>query len=273
VSGRPARGVRPGTALAAVLLAVACAATAWAQEIPPKPARWFNDYARLVSPEAAQRLDAKLEQFEKATSNQVVVAIFPELPGSSPEDFAQQTFDAWGLGQKDKRNGVLLAVFVKDRRVRIHTGYGLEGALPDVVARRIIADEIAPEFRAGRPDVGLERAIDAIIAATKGEYQAEPPRRKEKKGAKPGMIMLILIIALAIWTHSRGGGGSSQSWGRTYGRRRGGYGGGWGGGFGGGSFGGFGGGGGGGGGWSGGGGGGFSGGGGSSGGGGASGSW
>ncbi|HEY9045727.1 MAG TPA: TPM domain-containing protein, partial [Ohtaekwangia sp.] len=80
--------------------------------------------------------------------------------------------DVWKLGTKDKDNGVLLLIAVDDRKMRIEVGYGLEGALTDAVSRRILRNEIAPNFRAQRYDEGVTAAIDAIIAATKGEYTA-----------------------------------------------------------------------------------------------------
>lgn len=246
---------------AAILLAAAAGSAFSAEAIPPRPKAYFNDYASLVPPGDAARIDAKLRQFDETTSNQLVVAIFPELPSLSLEDFTVRTAQAWGAGNAKKDNGVILFMFVKDRKIRMEVGYGLEGALPDIVAKRIIADEMAPLMRAGQPAAAFERAVDSIIAATKGEYTAEnkPPSQLEL------LLPLILFgsVFLVFLSLARRGAAS-----RTY--HRGGYwdwgGGGWGSGGSSGGFGGFGGGGGGGG-------GGFSGGGGSFGGGGASGSW
>lgn len=253
--------IRRFVASAAILIAVAAAGFARAEDIPPPPAAYFNDYASLVPSEDSERINTKLRAFDESTSNQVLVVVYPELPSASMEDFTVRAAQAWGAGNKKKDNGAILFMFVKDRKMRIETGYGLEGALPDAIAKRIVSDEIAPLMRAGEPGRALEAGVDAIIAATKGEYAAD---RGTPVGSLLPIILFILILLFFLWMARH----SSAS--RTYNRD--GY---WtwgGGGFGGGSMGG--------GGWSsggwgggGGGGGGFSGGGGSFGGGGASGSW
>jgi uncharacterized protein len=261
-----------GAGLSAVLAAAAIAAAAStsaasalaADTLPPPPAHYFNDYAGLIGAADAQRLDAKLKAFDEQTSNQVVVAVFPELPSPSLEDFTIRTAQSWRAGREKLDNGIVLFVFVKDRKSRIEVGYGLEGALPDVTAKQILDDTMAPRFRAGDFAGGLEAAIDAIIAATRGEYKAEPPQ-PTAMGWFLTLLMVLLFLAVFLfviraayrnrdaWATYRGSG-----WGGGGGGGGGGWssGGGWGGG--GGSFGG---------------GGGFSGGGGSFGGGGASGSW
>ena len=224
-------------AMAVVCLALA-GATAWAQPspLPPTPARYFNDYASVVTPAFAARMDDKLRQFDEQTSSQIVVAVFPDLPSPSLEDFTVRTAQAWRVGRKKLDNGAVLFVFVKDRQLRIETGYGLEGALPDVTANRIIQERIVPAFRTGNYAAGLEAGVDAMMAATRGEYTASPrpsgPRVRTTGGINPFWIVLLLLIVIAM---SRRGGR-----GRTY-RRGGWYGGPWwwgGGGFGGGGFGG-----------------------------------
>jgi uncharacterized protein len=258
---------RGAAAVLGVVAALAFAPSARAQSpLPSSPAHYFNDYAGAVSADVAARLDQKLKAFDDQTSSQIVVAVFPELPSPSMEDFTVRTAQAWRVGRTKLSNGAVLFVFVKDRKMRIETGYGLEGALPDATANRILDERVTPPFRSGDYAGGLEAGIDAIMAATRGEYTASPaPVARRQSGGFGSSFFLWLFILFIVIAMSRGG-----RRGRTYGRR-GYYGGGpwwWGGGgFGGGGFsggGGFGG---------GGGGGGFSGGGGSFGGGGASGSW
>ncbi len=138
---------------------------------PPKPARYFNDAAGIVSPADAGRLNGRLEQFERDTSNQIVVAIFPHLPsGAEIEDYTVRTAQAWGVGQKGRNNGAVLFAFMQEHELRIKTGYGLEPVLTDGVCHLIIANELTPRFRSGDYAGGLDAAITAIIAATKGEY-------------------------------------------------------------------------------------------------------
>jgi uncharacterized protein len=242
-------------------LVFATAAAAAAQSPPPVPTQYVTDQAGVLPADAVARLNAKLKAFDEQTSNQVLVAVYPSLPpGAALEDFTVRAAQAWRAGRGKLDNGVVLFVFIADRKVRLEVGYGLEGPLPDITAHRIIDEQITPRFRTGDYPGGIEAGVDAIIAATKGEYKAEPRPAAATGGGISGGTILIIIIVLIILFRSGGGGG------RTYGRRgyRGGIvpfpinfgGGGWGGGGGGGGFGG-----------------GFSGGGGSFGGGGASGSW
>jgi len=244
-------------AFLACALALCAAGPLRAEEpLPAVPRAHFNDYAGVVPAADAQRLDAKLDEFEKQTSTQILVAVFPRLPSPSLEDFTVRTAQAWRIGQKKLDNGAILFVFVEDRKMRIEVGYGLEGALPDQLAARILDLEVRPRFRQGDWAGGLEAGIDAMMAATRGEYKASSAQPQRAKGTSGASIVILLVfLLLFLWLSSRARGH------RTYGR--GGFwgGGGWGGGWGGGGW------------SSGGGGGGFSGGGGSFGGGGASSSW
>ena len=254
-----------------------------AEVIPPAPTQYFNDYAHVVSPATADRLNQTLDKFERDTSNQILVVIYPKMQSdSSIEDYTVRVFRAWNVGQKAKNNGAILFVFVQDHRMRIATGYGLEGALPDALCKRIMDDEITPRFKSADYDGGLTAGVNAILAATKGEYKGTG---RTVAGSKilviPGLIvgvifsmLPILAVIFFIFMLKRllglgGVGRRSAAWTGWWLGSGGLGGGGWSGGGGGGWSGG------GGGGWSGGGGGGgsFSGGGGSTGGGGASGSW
>ncbi|HYY31348.1 MAG TPA: TPM domain-containing protein [Chthoniobacterales bacterium] len=262
------RHLRDFCGLALVGFIVLFAARLLGADIPPKPAHYFNDYAALVSPQTAQKLDRQLEDFERETSNQILVVIYKSLPQDAAlEDFAEDTFRAWKPGQQGKNNGAILFLFVNDRRARIQTGYGLEGALPDAICKRIISDELAPRFKTGDFDGGLTAAVNAMIAATRGEYKGSGRTVAEMHGqaakskdqlANFGIFIFIVAFILLIFLRNLRRGTvishSERPGGTWY------FGGGGGGGF-------FGGGGGGGG------GGGFTGGGGDSGGGGASGNW
>ena len=118
--------------------------------MPPPPPRYFNDFAKVIKPATADRLNQTLEQFEKDTSSQIVVAVFPKMQtDSSIEDYVHRMFEAWKIGQKDRNNGALLAVFIQDHKMRIEVGYGLEGAIPDGIAKQIVSDAMAPHFRPG----------------------------------------------------------------------------------------------------------------------------
>jgi uncharacterized protein len=201
-------------------------AHAFAAQVLPPPKHYFNDYAALVQPETAARLDARLEAFERETSNQILVAIFPNLPPGTDEfTFTVDVFRAWKPGQAGRDNGAILFVFVRDHKIWIQTGRGLEGALPDTICKRITADEIAPAFKAGRYDAGIEAGVNAMIAATRGEYRgtgrthAQDVAQQQGQGSVGiGAIVFFLIVLFILFQLGRR-------------RRRVGYGGGPGGGF------------------------------------------
>ena len=135
--------------LLALLLASGLGLTVGAAErIPPAPARYFNDYAKVVSPGVVEELNAQLEQFERTNSSQLIVAIFPKMESdSSVEDYTVRVAQAWQAGQKVRNNGAVLFAFMQEHQAYLQVGYGLEGALPDATAKRIIGNEIVPHFR------------------------------------------------------------------------------------------------------------------------------
>jgi uncharacterized protein len=227
-----------------------------------------------LTPAERERIETLLTERERTTGTQMAIAVFKSLDGESLEDVANRLFQQWRLGQKKLDNGVLLVVFVEDRKLRLEVGYGLEGVLPDADASQIIRNAIAPRFREQQYAAGLEAATLAVYerikpGSTPAELQRTASAQRRQQDGIPSLYVL-LFLAIVVFTvgglawdasHQRGFTAGRRGWtssrGPWYGG--GGYGGGgWGGG------GGFGG---------GGGGGGFSGGGGSSGGGGASGSW
>ncbi len=172
-----------------------------AADVPPKPLRYFNDYASLVDSQTAEKLNRQLEDFERETSNQILVVVYPSLPPDSAiEDFTQDAFRAWKPGQQGRNNGAILFVFVKDRKMRIQTGYGLEGALPDAICKRIISDELAPRFQAGDFAGGLTAAVNAMIAAiARGVQRRRPNRRRNRAQTRHSRENIVdLIIFLVV---------------------------------------------------------------------------
>jgi uncharacterized protein len=183
------------------VLLLACSHLLAAEVIPPKPAGYFNDYAGVVSPETARRFNEQLAQFERDTSNQVVVAVFKKMQSdSSIEDYAQRIAQNWQVGQKDKRNGVVLLVFIDDHKISIQVGYGLEGALPDATAYDIRANQIAPRFRTNDYEGGLAIGIDSICKAIRGEYKGSGHTGKdgERKQNSPIPIFIFFIIFILL---------------------------------------------------------------------------
>lgn len=230
------------------LLALAAAGAGAAEVIPPSPDAHFNDYASVVSPGTARALDGKLAQFERDTSNQVVVAIYPKMESdSSIEDYTVRVAQAWHAGIKGRDNGAILFIFLESHQMDIQVGYGLEGALPDVTAKRIIAEVIAPAFRRGDYDGGVTQGVSAILAATRGEYRGtgQTVGGRAGRGSPPIVVFVVLaLIVLSIMRRSasvyqgsgRRGFGSGLLTGMLLGGLGGGGGGGGGGGFGGGGF-------------------------------------
>ena len=257
-------------AIGLLLLVLAGAWAGAAEVMPDPPPRHFNDFAGLVQPSTADALDAELAQFERQTSSQIVVAIYPKMESdSSIEDYAVRVAQSWHAGVKGRDNGAVLFVFAQNHTMSLQVGYGLEGAIPDAIAKRIITDTIRPHFKAGDYDGGLRAGVAAIMAATRGEYRGTGRLAgAHRGGGTPGGLIFALFVVFIIFSVIRsrmasvyhGGGmrgfGAGMLTGMLLGGGRGSGGSGWGGG-GGGGFGG----------------GGFSGGGGSFGGGGASGSW
>jgi len=144
-----------------------------AEIIPPSPKpHYIVDEAHVLPGSTLTAIDRQLEDFERTTSNQIVVAVYPHMQSDdSIAAYAVRMFQAWKIGQKSKNNGVLLLVFIDDRKMNITPGYGLEGALPDATCKAIIEKEIKPHFKTGDYDGGVRAGVNAIISATKGEYK------------------------------------------------------------------------------------------------------
>lgn len=184
-----------------------------AETIPAKPTRYFNDYALTVKPETAEALNTKLEDFEKQTSNQVLVVIYPKM--QSEDDVAaycQRVARSWQVGQAGKRNGAVLFVFMQEHKTNIQVGYGLEGALPDATARDILEDQIKPRFKAGDYDGGLTAGVDSMIAAVKGEYKGSGSTVYERQhtggntstaGINIGGLFFVVLLALFLFSSIR----------------------------------------------------------------------
>ena len=187
--------------ITATFLALVSLSSQAAEVIPPKPAGYFNDYAGVVSKESARRFNEQLAQFERETSNQVVVAVFPKMQSdSSIDDYTQRVAQAWGVGKKDKRNGAVLFVFVEDRKMFIQVGYGLEGALPDITAFDITEYHIKPDFRNGDYEGGLATGIDLICKAIRGEYKGSGKTVAEQHGnaGAPSFLLFIIFVIVLI---------------------------------------------------------------------------
>ncbi|MDR0346883.1 MAG: TPM domain-containing protein [Coriobacteriales bacterium] len=221
----------------------------------PQPTREFyvNDYARVLDTETARRLVGSGELLYADSGAQIVVLIVETLEGDSIENYANEVFRAWGVGSKEKNNGVLLLVAINDREVRIEVGYGLEGAITDLQSGTIIEEILLPAFRTGNYNAGINDAYLSLVRLVCAEYGLDSERYAANEyfiaenpteqgfGSgfggiffAPAAVFFVIILILILRGSIGGGGGfGGGGWG---GHRPGGFGGfgGFGGGFGGG---------------------------------------
>ncbi|AEI47052.1 TPM domain-containing protein [Runella slithyformis] len=187
----------------------------WAQDIPEpmSPKRLVNDYVGMLNATERETLEQKLRVYNDTTSSQITVVVVKTTGDYPAGDYAFELGRRWGVGQKDKDNGLVLLWATQDRKIFIATGRGLEGAIPDVIAKRIIREVITPEFKAEMYYRGLDRGTDEIIKYASGEYKAEP---SSGDGDLPlGVIIflvIVFIIIIVIFSRSnRGGGGGMRN--------------------------------------------------------------
>lgn len=252
--------MRSHTKYILVLLCLMTAVLSYAIPSRPDPQRLVNDLAQVFTSDQVSRLENTLVAFDDSTSNQIVVVTVKDLEGYDPSEYATRIGLDWGVGSAQFNNGIVLLVKPKTYdsagQVFIAVGYGLEGAIPDAYAKRIIENELISNFRLNDYYAGVEAACDVLMKLASGEISE--PRGEEEDDALLEIIATLLFIGLLIFIfiiavgqnedngHSSGGGrrtihvGPIITSGRSYGGGSsfgGGFGGGFGG-FGGGSFGG-----------------------------------
>lgn len=169
--------------------------------IPPLQAR-VTDQAKLLDAATRQALEAKLAAFEQAKGSQIAVLIVPTTEPESIEQYSIRVVDAWQLGRKDIDDGVLLLFAMQDRAMRIEVGRGLEGAIPDAIAKRVIAEVITPHFQAGNIAAGIDAGVSALIKLVQGEPLPAPVNEVANKSDSGSAMSdagpTILIIAILI---------------------------------------------------------------------------
>ncbi|HEY0246520.1 MAG TPA: TPM domain-containing protein [Mucilaginibacter sp.] len=182
---------------------------AMAQDYPPKSSTLVTDYTNTLSADEKQRLENKLVAFDDSTSTQIAVVIIKSIGDYDINEYGAGLGRKWGIGAKGKNSGILVLVALNDHKMTIQTGYGEEGALPDVIAEQIRVTDMNPLFRAGDYYAGLDKGTDDIIKYTKGEYKADPKKARHEKsgGGSIGFIIIIVIVILILVFRNRGGGG------------------------------------------------------------------
>ena len=217
-------------------------------ELPQRPVGMVNDFGNLLTNQEEAVLERKLRSYRDTTSNVVSVATLENLAGVPREQAATYLFNTWRMWEAERYNGVLILISVQERELQIEVGYGLEGAIPDVMANRVVQDILIPALQSGQVYQGLDRATSALIQLASGEYEAVEITKSSDEGFPIDILIILGLILFFIISKGRGGRGG----GRTIGamdillwssllnspRGRGGFGSG-GGGFGGGGFGGF----------------------------------
>ena len=158
---------------------------------------FVTDEAGILSAQEEQQLEATLESYRRETSNEIAVLLISTLDGEPIADAAVQVGREWGVGRDDVNNGILLLIAVDDREMFIATGYGLEGALPDLLASQIIENDITPSFREGNYFAGVQKGITALQAAIGGEYEALP--RSNDEEINPFQIIMFIVFFVFPW--------------------------------------------------------------------------
>lgn len=165
-----------------------------ADDFPPRPNTIVSDLAGILSGDQQQSLERKLVAFNDSTSTQIAVVIMHSTGNYEIADYSVQLFNKWKIGQSDKNNGILLLVAIDDHKVWITTGYGVEGVLPDALAKRIVENEIVPAFRRGDYYGGIDDATNSIMALVKGEFSADQYMKKASK--KPVFFPFFMFLSI-----------------------------------------------------------------------------
>ena len=182
---------------------------AFAQQLPPKSNTLVTDYTNTLSAADKQQLERKLVAFDDSTSTQIAVVIMRSVGEYDISEYGASLGRAWGIGQKGKNNGILVLVAIDDHKVTIQTGYGAEGAVPDVITHEIIQNDITPRFKQNDYYDGLNSATDDLIKYMRGEYKAsqKPSGSENDIGGGVFALIIIIVIILIIVFRGRGGGG------------------------------------------------------------------
>lgn len=177
----------------ACLLALAAFA-AWAQVAVPELTRRVTDLAATLSAEQAAALERRLADFEAASGSQIAVLIVPTLGGEDIAQFGIRVAEQWKIGRDKIDDGVILIVAKNDRKLRLEVGYGLEGAIPDAIARRVIAETIAPHFKAGDFAAGIDAGVTQLMRLIEGESLPPPAAGSPTAGGTDGEGVFVLLV-------------------------------------------------------------------------------
>lgn len=179
-----------------------------AQEKFPEPVGFINDFAELISREDKNKLETLFSELQNKTTAEIAVVTIETTQPLDIETYAVKLFEKWGIGKKGKDNGLLLLVALKDRKVRIEVGYGLEGAVPDVLAKQIISNTIIPYFKKGNYSAGIVQGSQALVSLVAKEYGVSLTGLKDLppvSSGKPGSVwdetvfLIFFILFFGFW--------------------------------------------------------------------------
>lgn len=183
------------------ILLLALSFSSWAQgDFPekPNPPRLVNDFSKTLSDTEVRQLESKLVAYNDSTSSQVSIVLINSIGPYDISDYAFQLGENWGIGRKDLDNGILILAAMKDRKVFIATGYGMEGAVPDALAKRIVDQLIVPNFRMEDYYTGLDKATDMIFKLASGEYEAEKVTSSGNSGGALLMFLFFIFVFVIL---------------------------------------------------------------------------
>ena len=201
--------------ITALLLAVLFSGTAPSQSfLPDKPRGMVNDYAGMLTAGEANRLEMKLRSYRDTTTNVIAIATLESLQGYSRDEIATTLFNKWRMWEGERFNGVLILISKHDRELKIEVGYGLEGAIPDAMANRIVQDVLIPNLRDGTVFNGLDRATDIMIELAAGEFEGAPEFKNQAPEIPIDLIIFFAIVLFIVIRSIRKGGGGRGGGGR-----------------------------------------------------------
>ncbi len=177
----------------------------WGEPTLPKPTGYLSDTANILTPDVRQQLEILLTEVERQTTSEIAVVTITSLEGDSLERYTNELFAKWGVGKKGKDNGVMILLAVHDRKVRIETGYGVEGILPDGLCGEIIRTRMAPHLKEGRFAQGVVEGVSAVASVLRRDPSAprwpSPPQPSTSSGRALwidlGVIALIMLVGAA----------------------------------------------------------------------------
>jgi uncharacterized protein len=164
--------------------------------VPPTPKEYLADYAGAIGRQQRAAIDDRLAGLEQSTGHQVVAAFFPSLAGEPMEDFTIRCAERWKVGRKGLDDGIIFFAFLRERRMRLEVGYGLEGNVPDAIAQRLLDEDVRPAFAAGDLAGGVMNLAGALEHIFRGGAPPPAEHRTRSSGGAPGILVLIILALL-----------------------------------------------------------------------------